>query len=62
MSDKPDNAEVPGKELPLPRRPSYEKVAEDLDKWANSKGLQKPVGPKKVPEPPASYRPDVVTR
>lgn len=26
----------------LPRRPSYEKVAENIDRWANSGGLQKP--------------------
>jgi len=26
----------------LPRRPSYDKVVEDIDKWANSSGLQKP--------------------
>jgi hypothetical protein len=25
-----------------PRRPSYEKVAEHIEKWANSSGLQKP--------------------
>jgi len=26
----------------LPKRPSYEKVVEEIDKWANSPGLQKP--------------------
>ncbi|HXI04874.1 MAG TPA: hypothetical protein VNJ49_00860 [Bradyrhizobium sp.] len=29
-------------EQPPPRRPSLERVAENLDKWANSSGLQKP--------------------
>jgi hypothetical protein len=43
MSDKPEKAGAPRAEPPLsPRRPSYEKVAENLDKWANSPGLQKP--------------------
>jgi hypothetical protein len=42
MSDKPEKAEVPRSEPPLPQRPSYEKVAENLDKWANSPGLQRP--------------------
>ena len=27
---------------PLPRRRSYEKVIEDIEKWINSSGLQKP--------------------
>jgi hypothetical protein len=26
----------------LPRRPSHERVIENLDKWANSPGLQPP--------------------
>jgi hypothetical protein len=42
MLDKPEKAEEPRKELPLPRRPSYEKVIQDIDKWANSSGLQRP--------------------
>jgi len=42
MSDKPEKAEGSRKELPLPQRPSYEKAVEDIDKWANSSGLQKP--------------------
>ena len=25
-----------------PRRPSYEKVVENIDQWINSSGLQKP--------------------
>jgi hypothetical protein len=28
--------------LPLPRRPSYQRVVDDIEKWANSSGLQKP--------------------
>jgi hypothetical protein len=27
---------------PPPNRPSHERVIEDLDKWANSSGLQPP--------------------
>jgi hypothetical protein len=27
---------------PPPRRPSHERVIENLDKWANSSGLQPP--------------------
>jgi hypothetical protein len=42
MSDRPEKAEGTRREPPLPRRPSYEKVAENIDKWANSSGLQKP--------------------
>jgi hypothetical protein len=42
MSDKPKKAENPRREPPTPPRPSYEKVAENIDKWANSSGLQKP--------------------
>jgi hypothetical protein len=42
MSNKPEKAEEPRKELPLPQRPSYEKVIQDIDKWANSCGLQRP--------------------
>jgi hypothetical protein len=30
------------KELPLPRRPSYENTVANIEKWANSGGLQKP--------------------
>jgi len=26
----------------LPRRPSYEKTVEDIDKWTHSAGLQRP--------------------
>ena len=28
--------------LATPRRPSHEKVVEEIDKWANSPGLQPP--------------------
>lgn len=44
MADKLDKIEPPTKpkERPLPRRPSYERVVEDIEKWANSSGLQKP--------------------
>ena len=44
MTDKTDKIERPAKtrERPLPRRPSYERVIENIDKWANSSGLQKP--------------------
>jgi hypothetical protein len=42
MSDKPEKAEAPRREPPLPQRASYEKVVEDIDKWVSSSGLQKP--------------------
>ena len=44
MIDKSEKAEAARKatQPALPRRPSYERVAEDIDKWANSAGLQKP--------------------
>ena len=51
MTDKTDKIamekiELPDKPkerpLPLPRRPSYQRVVEDIEKWANSCGLQKP--------------------
>jgi len=43
MTDK-DKIELPAnsKERPLPRRPSYQRVVENIEKWANSSGLQKP--------------------
>jgi hypothetical protein len=45
MTDKTDKIEIPRKPkaLPLPRRPSYERIVEDIEKWLNSSGLQKPV-------------------
>ncbi len=39
LSDEP--------KAPKPRRPSHQKVIENLDRWANSPGLQPP----KTPEP-----------
>jgi hypothetical protein len=30
---------------PKPRRPSHEKVIENIDRWANSPGLQPPTLP-----------------
>jgi hypothetical protein len=45
MTDAPDKMEVPqrAKEPPPPRRrPSYDRVAENIEKWANSSGLKKP--------------------
>jgi hypothetical protein len=37
LSDEP--------KAPKPRRPSHEKVIDDLDRWANSPGLQPPTLP-----------------
>jgi hypothetical protein len=46
MTDKPVTSDKtktePPKEQPLPRRPSYERVVETIEKWAHSSGLQKP--------------------
>ncbi len=44
MTDRSDKTELPrkSKELPLPRRPSYEAVVDNIEKWINSSGLQKP--------------------
>ena len=44
MTDKADKIELPAKprEQPPPRRPSYQRVVENIDKWINSSGLQKP--------------------
>ncbi len=30
------------RDAPEPRRPSHQKVIEQLDRWANSRGLQPP--------------------
>jgi hypothetical protein len=38
---------------PLPRRRSYEKVVEDIEKWINSSGLQ---GPAAVLDPSPTSR------
>ena len=42
-----DDVKLPGKlsdepETPKPRRPSHQKVIEQLDRWANSSGLRPP--------------------
>jgi hypothetical protein len=43
MTEKTDKLlELPRKPPPLPRRPSYETVLENIEKWASSSGLQKP--------------------
>ena len=46
MTGKADKIELPTKPkqrpLPLPRRPNYQRVVEEIEKWANSSGLQKP--------------------
>jgi hypothetical protein len=43
MTDRTDKIEVPRiPKDPKPRRPSYDKVARNIEKWANSVGLQKP--------------------
>ncbi len=47
MNEKTDRTEpversAEPKERPLPRRPSYERVVECVEQWANSSGLQKP--------------------
>ncbi len=44
MTDKSEKTEAPRRTMQpsLPNRPSYEKVVEDAEKWANSPGLQKP--------------------
>ena len=43
MTDKADKTDPPrkAKERP-PRRPSYENVVENIDRWINSSGLQRP--------------------
>jgi hypothetical protein len=40
MADKIEIPRIPRD--PKPRRPSYDNVARNIDKWANSAGLQKP--------------------
>jgi len=44
MTDRTEKVDTPRKpkEPPLPQRPSYEKVIENIEKWVNSSGLQKP--------------------
>ena len=42
-TNQPQNSPAPKQQKPAkPRRPSHERVAEDIDKWANSPGLQPP--------------------
>ena len=43
MTDKAEKTGTPSKtkERP-PKRPSYEKVLENIDRWINSSGLQRP--------------------
>jgi len=40
--DKETQLPRPPKEPRQPNRPSYERVIENLEKWANSPGLQPP--------------------
>jgi len=40
MADKIEIPRIPRD--PKPRRPSYDNVARNIEKWANSVGLQKP--------------------
>jgi hypothetical protein len=40
MIDKIEIPRIPRD--PRPRRPSYDDIAENIEKWANSAGLQKP--------------------
>lgn len=45
MTDQADKIEraMKPRERPLPRRPGYdERASENIEKWANSTGLQKP--------------------
>lgn len=44
MTDKTHKTEERAelKDPPSPRRPSYDKVAAEIEKWANSNGLRKP--------------------
>lgn len=40
LSDEPKAPKAP--KAPKPRRPSHQKVIENLERWANSPGLQPP--------------------
>jgi hypothetical protein len=44
MTDRTEKTDAPPKPKAPPqrRRPSYDRVIENLDKWINSSGLQKP--------------------
>jgi hypothetical protein len=41
-SARPENRDAISKPKAPRRRPSYDRVIENLDKWVNSSGLQKP--------------------
>jgi hypothetical protein len=42
-SPKPEKMDVrPGPKVGPRRRPSYDRVIENIDKWVNSSGLQRP--------------------
>ena len=43
MTDRTEKMDTSPKPKPRPpRRPSYDRVIENIDKWINSSGLQKP--------------------
>jgi hypothetical protein len=43
MTDRAEKADAsPKPKAPPPRRPSYDRVIENIEKWASSSGLQKP--------------------
>ena len=43
MTDRTEKTDAPPKpKAQSPRRPSYDRVIENIDKWVNSSGLQKP--------------------
>jgi len=42
MTGQNDSIELPRKSREPPRRPSYERIAANIEKWVNSSGLQKP--------------------
>jgi len=43
MTDRTEKTDTPSKPTaPPPRRPSYDRVIENIDKWINSSGLKKP--------------------
>ena len=43
MTDRTEKTDAsPKPKAPPQRRPSYDRVIENLDKWINSSGLQKP--------------------
>jgi hypothetical protein len=43
VSAQPEKSDTsPGPKVRPARRPSYDRVVENIDKWVNSSGLQKP--------------------